>query len=96
MSGECNKCSEHTLDCHCKGDISTKLVDAIIRLGRAQERLKDILDDELFKHLSKHYHKWESNHDRENDILDDTRRALSCLSDNLWDLYTILRPEIDS
>lgn len=91
MSGECDRCSEHALDCQCNS-LPDRMIEAVIRLGRAQEYLRKILEDEVFEHLSKHDPKWESNYDRENDLLDDTRRSLSCLSDNLWSLMSILKP----
>lgn len=90
MSAECDYCGDHSLDCHCKGDISTKMVDAVIRIGRAQEYLKSIIENQIFNNLSKHDQKWKSEHEKESELLDDTRMSLSCLSDNLWYLNTIL------
>lgn len=94
MSGECERCSEHALDCKCHS-LPDRMIEAVVRLGRAQQYLKSILDDEIFDHLNKYDKKWKSEHDKEDELLDNTRRSLSCLSDNLWSLMCILRPEID-
>lgn len=61
--------------------------------GRAQQKLKSILDDEIFENLSKHDPYWDSTHESEADRLHDIRCKLNCLSDNLWDLWAILRKE---
>lgn len=69
------------------------MLNRIADLGRAQERLKTILDDEIFNNLSKHNAYWESEHEKEDEKLYDIRCKLSCLLDNLWDLFAILRKE---
>jgi hypothetical protein len=69
------------------------MFDGVIRLGRAQERLKSILQSEVFDGLSKHDVKWDSEHQREADILEDVRLQLGAVHDNLWDLMGILQPE---
>ena len=71
-------------------------LQAIYRLediGRAQIKLKSILDDDIFDNLSKHDLYWKSEHDLEDEKLDDIRRKISCLNDNLWDLWAILKKE---
>lgn len=73
--------------------LPTALISRIEDIGRAQEKLKNILDEELFDNLSKHDPFWDSKHELESEKLDDLRRKLSCLSDNLWDLWAILRKE---
>lgn len=92
MSVEGDKCSEQTLDCQCK-DLPDRMIEVVVRLGRAQQFLKNIVEDKLFDNLSKHDPKWRSEHDEEDEVLDATRRSLSCLSDNLWSLMSILRLE---
>jgi hypothetical protein len=69
------------------------IVDAILRLGRAQEKLKTILETYLDQSISKHDPEWHSEYERESDLLDETRRKLNCLHDNLWDLMAVLQPE---
>jgi hypothetical protein len=69
------------------------VVDAIVRIGRAQERLRMILNEFLPDSYSKHDPNWHSEFDREGDLLDDARRKFNCLHDNLWDLMAILQPE---
>lgn len=72
-------------------DLPSRMIDIVIRMGRAQNHLETLLDEEIFEDLSKHNTYWESKHEREDGILDDTRRSLSCLHDNLWDLMSILK-----
>lgn len=62
-------------------------------LGRAHNKLKDILDSELFENVSEHSPYWHSDHILEEKKLDDLREKISCLNDNLWDLMQILRTE---
>lgn len=73
--------------------LPTAMISRIEDIGRAQQRLKSILDDDLFDNLSKHNTYWHSKYEPESDKLDDLRRKLSCLSDNLWDLMTILQKD---
>ncbi len=73
--------------------IIDRLVYRIIDLGRVEEKIKNILDDEIFDTLSKHNPYWDSKHDLEADKLDDLRRKFSCLQDNLWDIMAILQKE---
>lgn len=91
MSGECNKCGEHTLDCYC----AKLMVSRIEHIGRAHQALFRLLQDDIFENLSKHNPYWESEHEAENDKLYDTRMKLSCLNDNLWDIMRILTLETD-
>lgn len=90
-----NADDEKILKCSCEKDLPTKLIDTVIRLGRAQQYLDSILKDDIFMEMSKHDTKWHSEYDRESDILDNTRRGLSILNDNLWFLMCILRAEDD-
>lgn len=80
--------------------ISNQVIDRLISkikdMGRIQERLKTILDDEIFETLSKHNTYWHSKNEAEGDKLDDLRRKFSCLNDNLWDIMGILRTEEES
>lgn len=64
----------------------------IMALGRAQELLGRLLDNDLFESLSKHDLDWQSEHERESDRLDTVRMQLGCIRDQLWDLNTILHP----
>jgi len=70
-------------------------IAAISRLedfGRAQERLKNILDEDIF-HKSAFDPLWTSENPEFDQKLDDLRVKISCLEDNLWDLMAILRKE---
>lgn len=72
---------------------SMGMISRIEDIGRAQNKLKTILDNDVFDTLSKHNPYWHSEHDIEADKLDEVRRQLSCLNDNLWDLWAVLRQE---
>jgi len=73
--------------------LEDKIICQIKDLGRIQERLKMILDDEIFDKTSKHNPYWYSKYEEEEDKLDELRIKLSCLNDNLWDIMAILRKE---
>lgn len=70
-------------------------ISRIEDIGRAREKLKTILDDDIFDTLSKHNPYWDSEYEVESDKLDDLRRKFSCFSETLWDLYGILHKEED-
>jgi len=76
-----------------EGSICSYLVSRMADIGRAQERITNILDDEIFRNLSKHNPYWHSEHDIEADKLHDVRCKLSCMMDNLWDLWSILKKD---
>ena len=69
------------------------MISRIEDLGRAQHKLKMILDIDILNNLSKHDPYWNSDHEFECNKLHQIRIKLSCLSDELWDLWTILRKE---
>lgn len=69
------------------------VVNKIQDMGRAQQRLKSILHDEIFETLSKHNEYWDSIDPDASDKLDDLRRKFVCLQDNLWDLWAILHTD---
>jgi hypothetical protein len=72
--------------------IGPGIVEAIIRLGRAQEKLKTILETHLDQTISKHDPQWHSEYERENDQLYEARCKLNCLHDDLWNLMAIIQP----
>jgi hypothetical protein len=73
--------------------LGTAVVDAIVRLGRAQEKLKTILENHLAQRYSKHDPEWESEYERESNLLYEARCKLNTLHDSLWDLMGVLQPE---
>jgi len=91
MGQECDKCGDK-LACDCQGCVGEKLIDGIIRIGRAQQMLTHLLDDGIFENLSKHNNYWNSEDEVDGDKLFDVRMKLSCLKDNLWELMAILQP----
>lgn len=74
-------------------DVSKIMVDRIISLGRAQRLLKEIMSEDIFNGLSKHNVYWQSEHEKEYEKLDDTRRGLVGVYDSLCDLSDILYDE---
>ena len=70
--------------------IGPAIVNAIVRLGRAQEVLKAILQDHIPDTISKHDEKWQSEYEREDEMLYDARVTLNALHDKLWDLHGLL------
>ena len=80
--------SDHSND---MADLSKQILDKIQDVGRAEQKLLDILEDDIFKKTSKHNPYWESNLEEEADKLDELRMKFACLHDNLWDVIGILR-----
>lgn len=64
-------------------------------LGAVEERVKDLLNDDIFEMLSKHNTYWSSENEQEGDKLDDLRRKFLCIQDNLWDVMRILNRDKD-
>lgn len=75
--------------------MSTAIISRLEDMGRARSRLSDILDDEIFDTLSKYNEYYHSEHEAEDEKLDELRRKLVCIKDNLWDLWAILRNDED-
>ncbi len=73
--------------------LEAKIISKIKDLGRIQERIQAILNDEIFIDLSKHNSYWHSEFDLESRKLHSLRIKFSCLSDNLWDIMGILRDQ---
>ena len=69
------------------------IVEAIIRVGRAQERVKDLLQEDIFERLSKHNPEWDSEYDKEAEVLENVRLKLCQIHDNLCTIMGILQPE---
>jgi hypothetical protein len=70
-----------------------RMISRIKDLGRVRERMKMILDYELFENLSKHNSYFHSENELESEKLDDLRRKISYLNNSLWDIMTILRTD---
>jgi hypothetical protein len=87
--------SDRICDMNEKTEISLPkaMIEVIIRLGRAQQLLRHLLDDEIWDNLSKHNPKWESEHEREDEILHDVRIKLAFVNDHLHDICYLLQPE---
>ena len=62
-------------------------------IGRAQQKLKMILDEEIFDSFGKHDPYWQDENPEFDDKLHTIRSRIACLNDNLWDLWAILRKE---
>ncbi len=76
-----------------KDNVIKTMLARIQDIGRAQQALYRVLQDDIFDILSKHDPYWHSEHEKEADKLDDIRMKLGCFSDNLWDVYRILNTE---
>lgn len=81
---------------HGESAMSLIVVKRLEDIGRAKEKLRIILDDEIFETTSKHNPYWQSEHEQEADKLDDLRMKLACLNDNLWDIWSVLRQDNDT
>lgn len=91
MSGDCEKCGEHCLECKCYvSNLGYRIIQIIESNGIAQEKLKTILYHDMFEGLSKHNSYWKSEHEVECDKLDHIRMTLKCMQDNLWDVWRVL------
>lgn len=74
-------------------EIGFKLICRLEDLGRAQEKLKTILDEDIFDGLGKYDPYWKHEDPEVDEKLCNIRCQIACLLDNLWDLWAILRKE---
>ncbi len=70
--------------------LSLAILGRIQDIGRAQEKLQSILDDDMFDNLSKHDPYWHPTIGEEIDRLYDIRMKMSFLHENLWKVMGIL------
>jgi len=90
--GDCKLCTgiPETVKLCC---IGKSILNRIQDMGRVENMLKSILNDDVFANLSKHNPYYDSEYEVEADKLDDLRRKLSCINDNLWDVISILKKD---
>lgn len=70
--------------------LEKEMIARIEDIGRAHEKLKHILDHDIFDTLSKHDPYWHSENEPESEKLHEIRMKVSFLHDSLGDLYEIL------
>jgi len=92
MSGECNRCGEHCLDCNCPC-LSKCILKRLEDIGCAREKLQSIIDEDIFENLSKHNPYWDSEHEKESEKLYDIRIKLAYFKEKLWEIYSTLSQE---
>jgi len=69
-------------------DILSRIED----IGVAKEKLRVIMDHDILHDLRRDNPTWQSVD--ESAKLDSIRMQLSCLSDNLWDLWAVLNRDV--
>jgi len=69
------------------------VVSRLEDIGKVREKLKLILEDDIFDNLSKHNPYFDSEHQKESDKLYDLRCKISYIHDKLLDIQAVL--EID-
>lgn len=70
------------------------LVKRLQDIGRSQEKLEQVLNYRLFEKTSKHNPFWNDDDPEISDRLDEIRSELSCISDDLFYILTILRGNV--
>ncbi len=81
--------------CDPLANLSNIVIRKIQDMARAEVMLLQVLENDLFRDLSKHNPYWESEHEIESEKLYDTRCKLSCIKDILWDVFGSLKGEED-
>jgi hypothetical protein len=71
-------------------DLPTTILKRIECIGRAQEKLDDLFNYDLFDNLSKHDPYWHSHHEPEADRLHDIRCKLSYILDKIAAIMNVL------
>lgn len=70
-------------------------VKALISIGRAEKLVDKLLDNPLFDDLSKHNRYWDSEHEKEADLLHDIRCQLMSINEGLSEIAGELHIEYD-
>ena len=68
------------------------LINRLESVGVAREKLRVVLEDDVFNDLSKHNPRWESEHEPEGELLHDLRFKLAWLEEQLWAISAALEP----
>ncbi len=71
-------------------DLPTTILKRIECIGRAQEKLDDLFNHDLFDSLSKHDPYWDLHHEPEADRLHDIRWKLSYIHDKIAAIIEVL------
>ena len=67
-------------------------IDRLINIGRALEKISDILDRDIFNNLSKHDIMWNAKTLEEaHDFLDELRCTISAINDDLSEAYFLIK-----
>jgi hypothetical protein len=75
-------------------DLSLRILARLEDTGRAQERLRQVLDNEVFENLSKHNPYWDSEHEKEAEKLNDIRLNIASVSEELYEIWGMLKTEL--
>lgn len=67
-----------------------ELITYIKGIGNAEEKIRDLLNMDIMHTLSKHNPIWESEHEKENEVLEDAWTALALIRDTLQDVLDLL------
>jgi len=70
-------------------------VKALISIGRAEMILNKIFGNPLFDNLSKHNPWWDSEHEKEAELLHDIRCQFQSINDDLYELSAELKQDYD-
>lgn len=79
--------------CDPLANLSNIVIRKIQDSARAEVMLLQVLENDLFRDLSKHNPYWDSEHEIESEKLYDTRCRLNCIKDTLWDVFGSLKGE---
>ena len=71
------------------------MISKIKNCGRVEEKIRCLLDNNVFDILSKHDYYWHSIHDVEAEKLDELRRKISCFQDVLCDIIALLKSDYE-
>lgn len=74
-------------------DLVKDLLNRLEKRGEAHYRLLALARHEIFDDLSKHNHKWDHDDPEIFEKLDATRRALSVINEELYDILSLLKDQ---
>jgi len=69
---------------------SSAIINRLIAIGTAKEKILQLLDADYFDELSKHNDYWDSSHGEEGDKLDECRMRFKHVYEVLWDVIGLL------
>jgi len=73
--------------------LPNELIHKLQDIGRIEEKLLNLTEDQIFENLSKHDEYWSCEDPDTSDKLDELRMKFGYINDKIWDIISIIRKD---